>query len=64
MPNWGLDSPGNQPTGETFVSSKKSRTKCINHYRRNAVALWGRQLEPVCLICLIEIVKQCKKPKS
>ena len=60
--SWGLDSPGNQPIGETFEGSKKSKkSKCINHNRINAVALWGRQLEPVCLGCLDMCVKKAKR---
>ena len=60
---WGLDSPGNQPIGPPFGKPKRyrSRSKCINHHRRNAVAIWGRQMEPVCLECLEKVVKGYKK---
>ncbi len=49
MPNWGLDSPGNQPTGTIF---RKSRLKCSNHTNRNAAAIWVFDDEPICLECM------------
>ena len=62
---WGLDSPGNQPIGEMFVGPRnRCRTKCVNHNGRNAIALWGRQLEPVCLECLEGAAKEYKKQRK
>lgn len=60
-----LGSPGNQPIGPPYGKQRKVMSKCINHSRRNAIALWNlRLLEPVCLECLENCVKQAHKPCS
>lgn len=62
---WGLDSPGNQPIGSPHRRQRKVIPKCINHNHRDAVALWNlRLLEPVCLECLKNCIKQAKRNRN